>query len=80
MNNMNNFESLSEELIFLSSSEATYIDGGKGWMSGLEIAVGVVCVGVAIAAEMGTAGLATVPATTVASAGVGMIVHGAATL
>lgn len=77
---MTTFQLEENALEVLSTLDQIAIVGGKGWESWLEIGLGVAAVGLAIAAEIGTVGLATVPATSVASAGVGAILHGASTL
>lgn len=77
---MTTFQLEENSLEALNGFELIAIDGGKGWQSWVEIGLGVVAVGLAIAAEIGTVGLATVPATSIASAGVGAILHGAHTL
>lgn len=77
---MTTFQLEENSLEALNAIDLMAFDGGKGWQSWVEIGLGVAAVGLAIAAEIGTAGLATVPATSVASAGVGAILHGAHTL
>lgn len=77
---MTTFQLEENALEALNTFDLMIIDGGKGVQSWIEIGLGVICVGVAIAAEAGTAGLASVPATSLASAGVAAILHGASTL
>ena len=76
---MNNFNQMSAyDVQDISTEEMQDTVGGKSpWLA---IGIGVVLIGVAIAAEVGTAGLASVPAAETAAVGVACILGGAAAL